>query len=172
MAEKAVTGGTGPPSPENCPESGKNAGESYFRGLSAESDTGAQNAEQSRRRSRRRTPSPFCRPAAASDLGPELRRIWHIADDEPPHRVAAIVFLRLEAVLDRLNRQKLEKIVRTAYNTDTEPLAGNKGDRLKSLAGGPSLRTCDRWLEPFQKLLAASLGGPQDRLAPERGPAG
>ena len=101
------------------------------------------------------------------DLGPELRRIWHIADDDPPSRVAAIVFLRLEAVLDRLNRSKLEMIVRTAYNTGTRPLAGNKGDRLKSLADGPSPRTCDRRLEPFQKLLAKSLSGPQPDLDPD-----
>jgi hypothetical protein len=98
------------------------------------------------------------------DLGPELRRIWHIADDDPPSRVAAIVFLRLEAVLDQLNRPKLEAIVRTAYNTDDRALAGNKGDRLKSLSDGPSPRTCDRRLEPFQKLLAKSLTGPQSRL--------
>jgi hypothetical protein len=98
------------------------------------------------------------------DLGPELRRIWHIADDDPPSRVAAIVFLRLEAVLDQLNRPKLEAIVRTAYNTDDRALAGNKGDRLKSLSDGPSPRTCDRRLEPFQKLLAKSLAGPQTRL--------
>ncbi|MFJ7218482.1 hypothetical protein [Amycolatopsis sp. NPDC098790] len=101
------------------------------------------------------------------DLGPDLRRIWHIADDDPPSRVAAIVFLRLEAVLDRLNRSKLETIVRTAYNTGTRPLAGNKGDRLTSLPDGPSPRTCDRRLEPFQRLLEKSLGGPQPELDPD-----
>ncbi|WP_206790582.1 hypothetical protein [Amycolatopsis sp. MtRt-6] len=101
------------------------------------------------------------------DLGPDLRHIWHIAAGDPPSRVAAIVFLRLEAVLDRLNRAKLEKIVRTAYNTGTRPLAGNKGDRLRSLPDGPSPRTCDRRLEPFQKLLAKSLAGPQPRLDPD-----
>jgi hypothetical protein len=101
------------------------------------------------------------------DLGPDLRCVWHIADDDPPRRVAAIVFLRLEAVLDQLNRPKLEPIVRAAYNTESRPLAGNKGDRLKNLSGAPSPRTCDRWLEPFQKALAKSLGGPHRVLAPD-----
>ncbi|RSM36652.1 hypothetical protein DMA12_39550 [Amycolatopsis balhimycina DSM 5908] len=101
------------------------------------------------------------------DLGPDLRRVWHIADDDPPCRVAAIVFLRLEAVLDQVNRPKLEQIVRAAYNTESRPLAGNKGDRLKNLSGAPSPRTCDRWLEPFQKALAKSLGGLQPVLSPD-----
>src|SRR3954454_4975252 len=105
--------------------------------------------------------------ALHGDLGPDLRCVWHIADDDPPRRVAAIVFLRLEAVLDQLNRPKLEPIVRPAYNTESRPLAGNKGDRLKNLSGAPSPRTCDRWLEPFQKALAKSLGGPHRVLAPD-----
>lgn len=102
------------------------------------------------------------------DLGPELRRIWHIAEDDPPSRVAAIVFLRLEAVLDRVGRSSLGTIVRTAYNTGPQPLAGNKGDRLKTLSGtGPSPRTCDRRLVPYQKALARSLAEPHVRLDAE-----
>jgi hypothetical protein len=100
------------------------------------------------------------------DLGPELRRIWHIADDARPRRVSAIVFLRLEAVLGRTNQPKLDPVVRTAYNMCPRSLAGNKGDRLAELPK-PSTRTCDRWLKRFQEELLNSLAEPHVELDAE-----
>ncbi|WP_410674614.1 hypothetical protein [Amycolatopsis sp. cmx-4-68] len=96
-----------------------------------------------------------------ADLGPELRRIWHIADDDPPQRVRAIVFLRLTAVLDALADRKLEPVVRTAYNIGPEPMAGQKGARMASLPRDRTERTYNRWLEQFHQRLADGLGGPQ-----------
>jgi hypothetical protein len=97
------------------------------------------------------------------DLGPDLRCVWHIADDAPPHRVRAIVFLRLSDVLATLGDPELEAIVSTAYNIRREPLAGQKGDRLTGLSGF-SEKTYNRRLELFDEQLAVSLRGRQRLL--------
>jgi hypothetical protein len=91
------------------------------------------------------------------DLGSDLRGIWHVAEDAPPHRVRAIVFLRLSDVLAALGDPGLEAIVFAAYNIRREPMAGQKAARLASLPDGLSEKTYDRRMEPFQQQLAASL---------------
>lgn len=100
-------------------------------------------------------------------LGPELRRIWHIADDDAPQRVRAIVLLRLKDVLASVGDRNLEPIVFAAYNIGREPMAGHKGARLAGLPDGLSVKTYDRRLEPFQRQLAAGLRGRQRVLTEE-----
>ncbi|MEU4519501.1 hypothetical protein AB0F52_12385 [Amycolatopsis sp. NPDC024027] len=73
-----------------------------------------------------RTRKGVRRTALHRDLGPDLRRVWHIADDAPPHRVRAIVFLRLSDVLATLGDPELEAIVSTAYNIRREPWRGRR----------------------------------------------
>ncbi|WP_410621399.1 hypothetical protein [Amycolatopsis sp. cmx-8-4] len=98
------------------------------------------------------------RPGLRSELGADLRGIWGIADDDPPHRVCAIVHLRLVQVLRSMAEpaSKLEQIVLAAYNAGPVPLSGNKTERLASIPGR-SGRSCDRDLRPFQEELLVSL---------------
>lgn len=103
-----------------------------------------------------RTRKGVRRPKLHHDLGPDLRRVWHIADDAPPHRVRAIVFLRLSDVLATLGDPDLEAIVTAAYNIRREPLAEQKSTRLAGLPG-LSEKTYGRRLESFDEQLAVSL---------------
>jgi hypothetical protein len=107
------------------------------------------------------------RPGLRGELGADLRRIWGIADDDPPQRVCAIVCLRLLDVLGCMVEPALEPLVLAAYNIGPEPLAGNKGQRLASIPGR-SPRTYERALELFRDEVFLSLRTPKPALPEQR----
>jgi hypothetical protein len=107
------------------------------------------------------------RPGLRGELGADLRRIWGIADDDPPQRVCAIVCLRLLDVLGFMVERTMEPIVLAAYNIGPEPLAGNKGQRLASIPGR-SPRTYERALELFRDEVFLSLRTPKPALPEHR----
>ncbi|MCR6489413.1 hypothetical protein M8542_42010 [Amycolatopsis sp. OK19-0408] len=92
-------------------------------------------------------------------LGPALRALWGVGDDDPVDRVRAIVVLRLKAVLDEIGDRDLAFVIWTAYNLGSVPVTANLGERLGNLKlAGLSDRTCRRRIEVFHEHLERSLG--------------
>ncbi|MFK0249638.1 hypothetical protein ACIQUM_33480 [Amycolatopsis azurea] len=109
----------------------------------------------------------------ARALGPELRRIWGIADDAEPGRVREIVLVRLNRVLVGLNRPEMPAIVWAAYNVGVSSPGEESGsvERLNRLIeeGGVkrSFRTCTRRLDEFLQAVKDGLSAVQEPITDE-----
>lgn len=114
------------------------------------------------------------RPDLPHHLGPDLCRIWRIADIDEVQVVRAKAIIRLEDLLDELSDPALSRVVRTSYNFSLDPetshlkLSARQGALAAQERERYSSRTIQRLTQQFQRQMLLRLRTPFDDLSSVR----